>query len=224
MPCTQYSCGNKTIEINDLIIEKNADLMFISESWINKRKDAVKIKEMVPAGYKIKLEPRSSRSGGGVAIIHRISLKITPAPVPSFSTFELLSLIVKTPNASIYCSCIYRPTPGKKNNSNFSQFLLDFNSFLETLTTYDHIYIFGDFNIHFENQHNPSAQKFKKLLQEHSFNQLVKVPTHICGHTLDLIITRDSEVQLYNPSVLDLCLSDHYILSLSLPYYKQKQT
>ena len=33
--CNARSCGNKTLEINDIIVEKNADLMFISETWIN---------------------------------------------------------------------------------------------------------------------------------------------------------------------------------------------
>ena len=30
------SCRNKTLEINDLISEKNADLLFISGTWLSK--------------------------------------------------------------------------------------------------------------------------------------------------------------------------------------------
>ena len=69
------SCRNKTLDINYLILEKNADLLFISETWLSKD-DSVFTNEMLPNGYKILSQPRLSRSGGGVAIIYRASLKV----------------------------------------------------------------------------------------------------------------------------------------------------
>ena len=41
------SCGNKKIEMNNLIVETNADLVFITETRIP-RDDTVKLTEMIP--------------------------------------------------------------------------------------------------------------------------------------------------------------------------------
>ena len=210
-----------TLEINDIIVEKNVDLMFISETWIN-NSDKVKINELVPKGYDILLLPRTSRTGGGVAIIYRLSLQITHIPQPSHSTFEICSLKIKTKSTSLHCSCVYRPTPSKRNNGSFNSFIMEFNDFLETLTSQDNLCICGDFNVHFEDVCDPAALKLKKLLTEHGLTQLITGPTHIKGHTLDLIITRDAHQELFKHSIFDLCLSDHFIISLSLPYCKPK--
>ena len=215
------SCGNKTIEINDLIVETNADLVFITETWITSN-DTVKLNEMVPNGYDILLQHRVSRSGGGVAIIYRLSLDVSILPSPAFSTFEICCLKLKMPNSCLNCSCVYRPTASKKNNTSINSFLTDFNDFLETLSSESKVCVLGDFNIHFEKLCDPAALKLKKLLHEHSLTQLVNEPTHSGGHTLDLVITRDSQREMYTTVVSDLCLSDHFVISLSLPYHKPK--
>ena len=85
------SCRNKTLEINNLILEKNADLLFISETWLSKD-DSVFTNEMLPNGYDILSQPRLSRSGGGVAIIYRASLI---HPNSDFKLFNLRSLLLK---------------------------------------------------------------------------------------------------------------------------------
>ena len=128
------SCRNKTLEINDLILEKNADLLFISETWLSKD-DSVFTNEMLPNGYNILPQPRLFRSGGGVAIIYRASLKVITIPISSCSTFEAYCLKIVTPINSLLCSCIYRPCASKKNNTNFSTFITDFNDFLELFCT-----------------------------------------------------------------------------------------
>jgi hypothetical protein len=52
----------------------------------------------------------------------------------------------------------------------------------------------GDFNIHVGNPGNPMANKFFSLLNSFGLSQQVHVATHLDGnHTLDLVITRDSE-------------------------------
>ena len=58
------SCRNKALEINDIIIEKNADLLFISETWLGQNDCAI-TNEILPEGYDILSRPRLSRSGGG---------------------------------------------------------------------------------------------------------------------------------------------------------------
>ena len=75
-------------------------------------------------------------------------------------------------------------------------------------TTSGHLVVVGDFNIHWDTDVN-SAVKFKDTLYSLNLQQHVTAPTHVKGHTLDLIITRDtsdiiSPIQ-YHPPVM----SDH---------------
>ena len=173
------SCNNKASEINELIIEKNADIIFISETWL-KNNDTITISNLVPRGFSIINKNRQSRSGGGVAIIYRSSLEILSTKFDSdFSSFECFCLKVRTSDSkSCFLSCIYRPPKSKKNNHPFSLFLDEFNEFLESISLEQRAFIFGDFNIHFENKLDSNVLSFKLHIDEHSFIQSVDGPTH----------------------------------------------
>ena len=82
--------------------------------------------------------------------------------------------------------------------------------------------LFGDFNIHFEKSDDPSTRKLKDLLDELSLQQPISVPTHKDGHTLHLLLMRDSHFESPAPSVLDMALSDHFVIQLNLPYHRTK--
>ena len=160
--------------------------------------------------------------GCRVAIIYRTSLKVIPIPISSCSTFEACCLKIVTPSNSLLCSCIYRPCASKKNNPNFSNCITDFNDFLKLFAPNDNIYIYGDFNIHFEKSDDPSTRKFKDLLDKLSLQQPIAVPTHKDGHTLDLLLMRDSLFESPAPSVLDMKLSHHFVIQLNLLYHHTK--
>ena len=70
------SCRNKALAIADHIIEHNIDVMAICETWLKYKRDTSVIKDMLPNGYSIEHTPRPIGKGGGVAIIHRSSLKL----------------------------------------------------------------------------------------------------------------------------------------------------
>ena len=53
--------------------------------------------------------------------------------------------------------------------------------------------ITGDFNFHVDVPTDPINIHFRDLLDAMGLVQHVKQPTHIHGHTLDLIITRQSD-------------------------------
>ena len=50
----------------------------------------------------------------------------------------------------------------------------------------------GDMNFYLDLPDDPLAKKFLNLLNEHGLTQHVTGPTHVCGHTLDVVITRDN--------------------------------
>ncbi|KAL6490182.1 hypothetical protein MHYP_G00005270 [Metynnis hypsauchen] len=82
-------------------------------------------------------------------------------------------------------------------------------------TTSANIIIIGDINIHVNNPSCRFAAEFLQMLDCFSLRQLVDVPTHSRGHTLDLVITDSAPVR--NLSVYDLGVSDHRVVSMELP-------
>ncbi|KAI2645457.1 RNA-directed DNA polymerase from mobile element jockey [Labeo rohita] len=84
--------------------------------------------------------------------------------------------------------------------------------------------ILGDFNIHVNNLSCPFAKEFLQVLDCLNLKQYVDVPTHDKGNTLDLVIT--DFAPLSTPSVYDLAVSDHKVISIELfcqsPHVKPK--
>ena len=184
------SCKNKTIEINDLIVESNADVIFISETWL-KDKDNITVTALLPNNFDIVYRNRKFREGGGVAIIYRNCLKVLPSAYISndFSSFESCYLKVQTPDSKVcFFSCIYRPPNSDKFRLPFSIFIHDFNDLCKNLSDEENVYILGDFNIHFEKTNDKPVNDFKTLIDEHYFKQCINEVTHIKDHTIDLLL------------------------------------
>lgn len=106
---------------------------------------------------------------------------------------------------------MYRPP---KPNSAFSPDLQNLLSIL--CTTSANITILGDMNIHVDTPSPHPAAEFLQLPDSLNLKQHVDVPTHSKGHRLDLVITNSTPInklQLY-----DLGVSDHYTISMELPF------
>jgi hypothetical protein len=69
--------------------------------------------------------------------------------------------------------------------------------------------ILGDFNIHVDVADNLDSIKFLDMLESVGLQQHVKHPTHVGGHTLDLIITRQIDRIISVEPRADQFLSDH---------------
>ena len=78
--------------------------------------------------------------------------------------------------------------------------------------------ISGDFNFHLDDLRDNDAKKFMDLLETFSLSQHVSGPTHLSGHTLDLIITRSSDdVVLASPKAT-VPISDHFIIQCPIGF------
>ena len=68
----------------------------------------------------------------------------------------------------------------------------------------------GDYNFHVDVEDDPDARAFSlDLLASMGLKQHVNVPTHVSGHTLDLMITREHDPVISSVPVADRHLSDH---------------
>jgi len=72
---------------------------------------------------------------------------------------------------------------------------------------YDRVLIVGDFNIHVCCPEKPLVKAFLNLVESFNLTQSVVCPTHICGHTLDLVLTYGLPIS--NINVCDATFSDH---------------
>ena len=86
----------------------------------------------------------------------------------------------------------------------------EFSEFIsEHVTTTAEIIIVGDLNLHLDINTNPHTRQFTNLLACSGLKQHVNEPTHILGHTLDILITRDTSDVVCNVEVVDIGLSDN---------------
>ena len=88
-------------------------------------------------------------------------------------------------------------------------FLEQFTDLLESYVACDRLFVVGDINVHFD---NPSLNT---VLGNLSLEQLVNVPTHRRGHTLDWLITNRA-TDVLGLTVADMLLSDHFVISFNL--------
>jgi len=68
----------------------------------------------------------------------------------------------------------------------------------------------GDFNVHVDDGSEARSAAFLDILNSFALTQHIQQATHVGGHTLDLVITRDAVID--NISVLPLSVSDHFPL------------
>uniref|UniRef100_A0A8C6L1N7 Reverse transcriptase domain-containing protein n=1 Tax=Nothobranchius furzeri TaxID=105023 RepID=A0A8C6L1N7_NOTFU len=87
-------------------------------------------------------------------------------------------------------------------------FLKDFSDLLSVnMLKYDHVLILGDFNIHVCCPDKPFAKDFLHLLGSLNLSQWVLGPTHVQGHTLDLVMSIGLSVA--GVEILSPVFSDH---------------
>ena len=73
----------------------------------------------------------------------------------------------------------------------------------------DPLLITGDFNIHVDVFGDADRARLLELLESMGLQQHVDKPTHVSGHTLDLVITRDVDELISTAPVVDYLFSDH---------------
>ncbi len=85
-------------------------------------------------------------------------------------------------------------------------FFEEFSEYLKSiLLSSGLLVITGDFNIHMDDLSDSDTRKFNGLLESCGLLQHIAEPTHIDGHTIDLLIMRENE-----RTKVDHLISDHF--------------
>lgn len=82
--------------------------------------------------------------------------------------------------------------------------------------------ILGDFNLHLDKPDTALVRKFLSILHDSGFRQHVCVPTHVKGHTLDLVITRTDDNIVQSVDIHYPGRSDHFAVVCPLRLAKPK--
>ena len=220
------SLNRKAAPVCDLVISKRIDILALNETWLSSHTNSDPTVANVIStlqDYNFVHHPRSSRSGGGVGVLLKSSLKVKRNESHTFNSFEYLDLFITSGSSSFRLLCIYRPPPSKKNKLTTTLFFDEFSVLVQDLAiATETVIMTGDFNFHVERP-DANAMKFLDILDAGGFDQNVRGITHKHGHTLDLIITRQGDlIKTDPPKIVNGCfdISDH--LPITCDVYIQK--
>ncbi len=205
---------NRSPHIQDVIHANNPDVFALTETWHNPHTTTpAQLAEATPRGFQLFSIPRPhSICGGGVAILCKDHLSPTPLELPSYHSFEAISINLTGLPRQLTIFNIYRPPDSSSYSQPFTAFLDEFTSFLTLATSLPHFVITGDFNIHCNDTFNHQAAQFLSILSDFNLAQHVTFPTHTNGNTLDLLITPISLSIPTTVSSLPATPSDHFAL------------
>ena len=214
------SIRNKSSIFHDFVLDHHFDFTCICETWLTTSDDAV-IEDLRPSGYTFLHRPRVSKRGGGVGFLYKNDLKVVMNPPQEHDTFESMHGTISNSSSCLDIIVLYRPP----SNQSFSAFLDEFSELLDmTIYKPSPIVITGDLNIHLDSTSSLNTQKFNDLLSSHGLSQLVTSPTHDKGHTLDVVIVRNSDDLLCSGLKVVPGISDHSAITCRLRHEKPLRT
>ena len=213
------SLRNKTTTLVEHVKDHDVDIMFITETKLSED-DRVVIGECTLPGYEFLNFPRQNiriRQAGGIGVLFKKSLNLLPTP-PSSSTYVNFEHCIVTMRNCFQFIPIYRTPRSKVNGLTMSGFLEEIELFLDEICVTPHkLLLVGDFNIHMDIPTDSDTKKFNEILANTGLCQSVVGPTHKAGHTLDLLISRDSDDHLIHAVAVDpLFHSDHNIVTCTV--------
>jgi hypothetical protein len=235
---------DRSSHIHDIIQTNNPDVFAFSETRHRPETTTpAQLSEATPPGFQLFSVPRSSPKtklpktsknssspppvlGGGVAFLCKDSLSPEIFILPTFQSFEAVSISLTNLPQHLTIFNIYRPPDSSNYAQPFSLFLKEFVSLLNLIAKIPHcsFLITGDFNIHCNKPSDSEASQFLSILSDFNLVQHVNFPTHKArgdeedGNTLDLLITSTQPGCSITPTVtcLPATPSDHFALLTTL--------
>ena len=212
------SLHRKVDDVLSLFHDRSLDVLLLTETWHDS--DSVCTNRLRSSGFIVTDRPRPrfncdtlSTNHGGVLImstarVHQARLHLHS----NHETFETVCVRLSSGRSSCVIILIYRTgavTP---------LFFDELSTTLSQLSSYScPLIVAGDFNIHIERPGDPHALALLDTFRAYGLTCEVNSPTHDLGGTLDLVFTR-SDLPSISVSVSDPGLSDHHLLSWSIPF------
>ena len=182
----------------------------MSETWIRPDTTNANLSGITPPGYNFHQQPREGRRGGGLGFFVKDGLDSSAVCTKTCTTFENFLIKISLHKESFYFLNIYRPP-----SSSTSTFSEQFQSLLEDIYhTTKNLVIVDDFNFHIEST-SSNSKTFSSLIDSFDLTLKVNFPTHIYGHTLDLLLAKSNNDHIVNVHTTD-AFSDHFSITCTL--------
>ena len=214
------SASRNADAIADFISTYNVDILALTETWLSSEDGERILLIACPPGFNVLHVPRSGARGGGVAVLHRSSLRVSRVNFNEFtpSSFEFLGVTLQVNSITMLLIVIYRPP----RNHNLPTFWSEWSSLLEKCAvSYTSFLLMGDFNFHVDVPSDTVARNFLAVTSSFGLQQHVAFPTHIKGHTLDLVLS-SPETGLVRESHVSASIggSDHFSVLTTVRAHK----
>ena len=201
------SMVNKTPDIMEHILDRDSSIVFLSETWLISNKNYVTAL-VKTYGYVLVHRIRKDRLkeiGGGVGILLKSNIEHKSISHGHFSSFEHIIIKASFKSKKLLLISIYRIL-----FVSITAFLDEISTLLEVLVTMKEDFIItGDVNIHLDEK-NIYSLRFKELLDSFGVIQHVSFPTHVQGHTLDMIGTYGNTPLVQNVTSQQYDISHHF--------------
>ena len=194
-----------------MILDDGIDILLMAETWLYAQ-------AMKPVLLKWRLEvmchDRSLEQDQGVEVLPSLfgTLSVTvhlsnPCPFSLSRPSSFVSPAGTCPYR--LCACT---DPSQQEEQTLQSFV--FPGVPEFLTqfagSHSDLVLLGDFNFQYDDCTDTQVNRLKTMLSDHSLTQLVDIPTHRCGHTLDWAVVRSDVSCLVLERVDDMLgISDH---------------
>ena len=145
----------------------NLDLLSVTESWLTSH-DSITIADLTNSfeDYNVYHLPRSTRRGGGPAVIARKGLHVLRNKSCVLSSFEHFDLTITSGDKVSRLVTVYRPPPSKKNGFTVERFFFFFRILCVirgvTVTSYQFL-LCVDFNFHVDDNLNANTKTFSSF-------------------------------------------------------------
>lgn len=207
------SIRNKCAEVMEHILDYDANVVFLSETWMEADKNDITAL-FKSYGFTLLHNRRKGREkeiGGGVGVVVKSTMIHKHLKCKSFTSFEVTMISLKLTNSTkIILVTIYR-----LQYIPAATFLKEFTEFLEILSVMPEDFVLsGDFNFHMDSN-DYYAELLRNLWSSFNLVQHVHVPTHKLNHTLDLVLTRKESSKISKLIAEDVQLSDHFMISFN---------
>ena len=210
------SIRNKLCFVSETLQEHDLDILCITETWLLSC-DIATVGASLPGSYSFLHGPRlTATKGVGVGLIYRralSSMKMVGNQI-EVSSFEIIEVSFSLCLQTFKLAIVYRPGHPDTDRT----FMNEFGMFLD-VSRHEKLLLCGDFNYWLETPASkPCTEEFLGLLNANNIKNFVMMPTHVSGHTLDLVLapTESDFVGSIKISPIDCDISDHALLTFTL--------
>ncbi|XP_072017730.1 uncharacterized protein [Amphiura filiformis] len=210
------SLRNKDVLFTDYILEHDIDVMLVTESWL-KPDEHVVIGQCTPPGYEFLHIPRPAGAGyGGIAVVFKTQLNICLRSNQLQTTY-FESACLTDSSCQLNLVVIYRPPPSSVNHFKISDFLNEFDSFLDDIVLLPgKLLLAGDMNVHWDEQQKPDVRQYINIISSANLVQHINLPTHRSGHILDHVLTYKDDNLFVDYEVHENIITWHHCVNFKL--------